>query len=473
MSSKAEAAPLPTLSSEAQIFYRDESKEYMAHAYQYGTTSHKTTAMKPAAVIYPANVDDIIAAVKHAKERGIGVAVRTGGHQYRGACSTSGDNIQLDVSGTFKSEDDYHYDVSKNLLHIGISFSLLEMNNRLREEGMFLPHGQCVHVYLGGHVLTGGYGMLTRAFGLLSDYVEGFDIVLASGDHARVWKPESEMADRDRTPETKQFDHDLYWAVLGGSPGNYGILTHVWMRPLHDADYPHSRGMKLFSVYSKKKLAKVLKVLAEMNDDDNLPRDFDVCCSVMSNLKQSHILRSRFHSTPADFKNLDQEMLAEHPLQYGYGVKWAERGSMSIPDSPLSCFVVYLQWANVLGANDKFGEHEKLWFDRIRKATSPNILDTSVKLMCDSFLAPAVLWLKNLIRDKEVLNWLYVDENEHTPLSELTRYWSWEDVREYVKPYEKRSFWSNKRDLSTNGWPDWLSQFFRNLKPEAENMHCL
>ena len=49
--------------------------------------------------------------------------------------STVGENIQLDVSGTFKSEDDYVYDRSKNLLHIGISFTLLEMNNRLRERG--------------------------------------------------------------------------------------------------------------------------------------------------------------------------------------------------------------------------------------------------------------------------------------------------------------------------------------------------
>ena len=72
--------------------------------------------------------------------------------------------------------------------------------------GMFLPHGQCVHVHLGGHVQTGGYGQLVRAFGLLSDYVEGFDIVLASGDHVRIWKPNSEMADQDRTPEQEQVD---------------------------------------------------------------------------------------------------------------------------------------------------------------------------------------------------------------------------------------------------------------------------
>ena len=88
---------------------------------------------------------------------------------------------------------DFSYIPPLNLLRAGISFALLEMNEMLMSMNMFLPGGQCSHVHLGGHVQTGGYGMITRSHGLLSDYVEGFEIVVADEDKARlvtVWKPE-------------------------------------------------------------------------------------------------------------------------------------------------------------------------------------------------------------------------------------------------------------------------------------------
>ena len=88
---------------------------------------------------------------------------------------------------------DFAYMPPFNLLRVGTSFALLEMNEMLMAMGMFLPGGICSHVHLGGHIQTGGYGMIGRSHGLLSDYVEGFEIVLADKEKARlvtVWKPE-------------------------------------------------------------------------------------------------------------------------------------------------------------------------------------------------------------------------------------------------------------------------------------------
>merc|ERR1712038_486578 len=44
------------------------------------------------------------------------------------------------------------------------------------------------------------------------------------------------------------------------------------------------------------------------------------------------------------------------------------------------------------------------------------------------------------------------------PMSQLTRYWVLEDCREYVMPYEKRAYLSDRTDLSKNDWPKWLSE---------------
>ena len=70
---------------------------------------------------------------KNSNENNIGIAVRTGGHQYSGASSTSGRNIQLDLSGSFDSiAKDFRYNYSTNLLWIGISFSVFEFQSYSR-----------------------------------------------------------------------------------------------------------------------------------------------------------------------------------------------------------------------------------------------------------------------------------------------------------------------------------------------------
>ena len=112
--------------------------------------------------------------------------------------------------------------------------------------------------------------------------------------------------------------------------------------------------MKYFSVYTKKKLERVLKVIAEMNDDKDLPRDFDACITVLSNSIQGYPLNEILH--PVDtvlsgkkFRNFDEEMQYKHPKDYGGGVDYAEEGHMAMPVKPFPVLQVYMQWANING----------------------------------------------------------------------------------------------------------------------------
>ena len=69
------------LSPDAKVIL-EGSAEYDFRTYQYAKTS--IDQMKPQAIIYPTGVHDILSVVNYAKKNGLGIAVRTGGHQYSG-----------------------------------------------------------------------------------------------------------------------------------------------------------------------------------------------------------------------------------------------------------------------------------------------------------------------------------------------------------------------------------------------------
>ena len=90
----------------------------------------------------------------------------------------------------------------------------------------------------------------------------------------------SELAKKEGVELIEKND-ELFWAVMGGSPGNFGILTHVTFRPLHDKDYPDSRMMKFTTPYTTKKHRKLEALMAEMNDNVDLPKNYDLMYTIM------------------------------------------------------------------------------------------------------------------------------------------------------------------------------------------------
>ena len=77
----SDKSDLPTFHPKARVFPRGHP-DFKVNAYQYATSS--SNGMYPSTIIYPFELEDIFKAVDYAKSNNIGVAVRTGGHQYCG-----------------------------------------------------------------------------------------------------------------------------------------------------------------------------------------------------------------------------------------------------------------------------------------------------------------------------------------------------------------------------------------------------
>ena len=306
--------------------------------------------------------------------------------------------------------------------------------------------------------------MIARAFGLMCDHVEGFEIVLADGTHNKIWRPNSFHVPDD----TAKDNDDLYWAVLGGSPGNFGILTHLQIRPLHDDTYGGSHAMKVATPYTKEKLEKCLQIMAEMSDDQDFPRNFDYCITLMTDIANSFYFKRSFEGKRN--LTLDQEMLLYHPEQYADGVDWADKGKLAIPVRMVPMILIYFQWANVDGLTQLFGKEESKWFEKIREAMEPMVLDAPKNQVNGSpKMEDAILFARACLPDSHPgfdPNAKVIYENavgilcytEPTTMSQLNRYWVYEDVREYTLPYEKRVYHTDRLDLSKNGWAKWLSE---------------
>ncbi|KAF9110784.1 hypothetical protein BGX27_005896 [Mortierella sp. AM989] len=244
----------------------DES--YEESAYQYASSSNiKEGIIEPKSILYAQNDDDVIAAINHAKTHDVAIAVRTGGHEYSGASSTNGNNIQLDLSSTYTN---FHWEnADHSQVTLGISTDIGKLQNKLGEHGRFVPMGMCAQIHLGGHIQTGGYGHLARSFGLLADYVQKVRIITADGQVRWVERGIAE-------------DKDLLYAILGGSPGNFGVVTDVTLNLLKDEDYPESRGFRAMFPYSEATLKRLLDVMVDLDDTPDTPGDYDYSLTMMS-----------------------------------------------------------------------------------------------------------------------------------------------------------------------------------------------
>ena len=164
-------------------------------------------------VYLPQTASEVVDAWNDAVAKGAApgeLQVTSGRHCYEGFVYNSRTKYIIDTSGLRK------IGVDKDLGYYaqpGVSnWDMYRTFNNLY--GVTLPAGSCYSVGLGGHVTGGGYGYLSRKFGLTTDHVTAVDMVVKSGNSV------------EHVPNVSAGNNaDLFWAVRGGGGGNFGIVT--------------------------------------------------------------------------------------------------------------------------------------------------------------------------------------------------------------------------------------------------------
>ena len=168
----------------------------------------------PAAIIRVADAGDVSRLVSVAREAGIELAIRSGGHSNAGHSTTEG-GIVLDLSAM----KDLQINVQEKTAWAEAGLTAGEYVAAVAAHGFTTGFGDTGTVGLGGITLGGGVGYLVRKHGLTIDNLLAAEVVTADGELLHV--------DDQNHP-------DLFWAIRGGG-GNFGVATRFKFQ-LHDVD---------------------------------------------------------------------------------------------------------------------------------------------------------------------------------------------------------------------------------------------
>jgi FAD/FMN-containing dehydrogenase len=161
----------------------------------------------------------VVDSVQTAVKADMRITARCGGHCYENFVGDNRDGVIIDLSpmnGVYKAGD--------GIYCIEGGATLWNVYSQLyREYGVTLPGGSCYSVGVGGHVTGGGYGLLSRLYGLTVDYLDAVEVVHVDEDRRAQVRVVSAGS-----PDPGELD--LLWGHQGGGGGNFGIVTKFWFR---------------------------------------------------------------------------------------------------------------------------------------------------------------------------------------------------------------------------------------------------
>jgi len=188
----------------------------------------------PALIVRCASTSDVVRAVNFARDNGLPLAVRGGGHNIAGN-AVCDDGIVIDLSQMKAAR----VDPGARRVTIEGGATLADLDAATQAHGLATPVGINSTTGVAGLTLGGGFGWLSRKYGMTVDNLESAEVVTAAGKLVRASATEHP---------------DLFWALRGGG-GNFGVVTRFEFR-LHAVGPDVLSGLIVYPVSAAKSVLR-------------------------------------------------------------------------------------------------------------------------------------------------------------------------------------------------------------------------
>lgn len=222
---------------------------------------------RPGLIIRCRDAGDVVGAVRFARDNGLLVSVRGGGHGIAGNAVCDG-GVMIDLS-QMKS---IRVDAAAQRARVEPGATLADVDRETQAAGLIVPTGVNSTTGIAGLTLGGGFGWITRKFGLTLDNLVSVEVVTADGELRRASETE---------------EPDLFWALRGGG-GNFGVVTAFEFRL-------HKLGPQVLSGLVVHPLDDAERVLKEYREALEAAPDELTCWAVMRQAPPLPFLPEAWH----------------------------------------------------------------------------------------------------------------------------------------------------------------------------------
>ena len=202
--------PLPELPEADAVLLTPTDKRFARYEVAY----NRRTMLQPKLRALCKTQNAVAVMVRWVRLHRISFALRSGGHCLEGFSQS--DSVVIDT----RLMNAIDIDATDETVTIGPGASLSQVYRAVGAQGYAVSAGTCPTVGVAGHVLGGGYGYLSRQFGLFCDGLKSIEMIDAEG--------RAVVADSEENV-------DLFWASRGGGGGSFGVATRfrVQLFPLN------------------------------------------------------------------------------------------------------------------------------------------------------------------------------------------------------------------------------------------------